>query len=96
MAKRINKNAKGDAWAKPHLEKIAPLLHSNTNTHVEAAASAVSFEIEYMSYTCHQAKKATQPRLKFSGFSDGYGQPKARLSPSQHPVAIRRRTPQCC
>jgi hypothetical protein len=95
MAKRINKKANGDACASPHLEKIAPLLHSSTNRQVEAAASADSLEIENMKSTCHQAKKPTQPKLKFNGFLDGYGQPNDRLSPPQHPVVIRRRTPRC-
>ena len=50
MTKRINRKAKGDAWANPHLEKIAPLLHSRTNRLVEAAASADFFERTNMKY----------------------------------------------
>jgi len=56
MVKRINRKANGEAWASPHLEKIAPLLHSKTNRLVDAAASAVFFERTNMNTTCHQAK----------------------------------------
>ncbi|GLH50983.1 hypothetical protein RS3R2_46710 [Pseudomonas lactis] len=60
MANRINRNAKGEAWARPNLEKIAPLLHSKTNTLVEAAAATDCFESTDMVTTCYQAKKPTQ------------------------------------
>jgi len=39
------------------LEKIAPLLHSNTNRLVEAAAATDCFDITDMVTTCNQAKK---------------------------------------
>ncbi|MOA32675.1 hypothetical protein D3C78_1539140 [compost metagenome] len=56
MAKRISKKAKGEAWARPSLEKIAPLLHSKTNRLVEAAANKAFLERENMDTTCSQAK----------------------------------------
>ena len=68
MAKRIYKKAKGDAWASPHLEKIAPLLHSRTNRLVDTAASADSLEIENMGNTCHQAKKANSAEAEVQWF----------------------------
>ncbi|MNJ81977.1 hypothetical protein D3C77_810800 [compost metagenome] len=55
MTKRNIRKAKGDAWASPHLEKIAPLLHSSTNRLVDAAASADFFERTNMNTTCSQA-----------------------------------------
>ncbi|GAB5336549.1 hypothetical protein PFUM301597_10340 [Pseudomonas fluorescens] len=71
MAKRISRKAKGEAWANPHLENIAPLLHNRTNRLVEAAAATDCFERTDMVTTCNQAKKPIQPRLKLSRFFSG-------------------------
>lgn len=50
------------------MEKIAPLLHSNINRLVEAAAATDCFERTDMDTTCNQAKKPIQQTLKFIGF----------------------------
>ena len=56
ITKRISRKANGEACARPHLEKIAPLLHSSTNRLVDASASADFFERTNMNTTCSQAR----------------------------------------